>query len=56
MKNALIALTVLLFGTSLVLSDPAPDFAAKDIEGKEHYLFQYLEGGQFVLLDFFASY
>ena len=56
MKYLLIVLTVLFFGYSKVLSQQVPNFIAKDIEGKEHNLYQYLESSKFVLLDFFASY
>lgn len=35
--------------------ETAPDFTAKDIAGKQHHLYEYLDAGSFVVIDFFTT-
>ena len=54
MKSIALSLTILSLGTTLALADvdigkPAPDFTAKDIEGKTHKLSDYK--GKIVVLE-----
>ena len=48
----LLATTFSVAQTNLTV---AVDFTANDIEGVEHNLFSILEGGQYVLIDFFYT-
>ncbi len=49
-----LGLTALLFGTSLKVGDQAPDFTAKDTEGKTHTLSKMVELGP-VIVAFFPK-
>lgn len=40
---------------SAQIGGPAPDFTAVDVHGKEHHLYEYLEAGKTVVLDFFFT-
>ncbi len=41
---------------SLLFAQDAADFTVKDIDGKEHHLYSYLEAGKWVLIDFWATW
>jgi thiol-disulfide isomerase/thioredoxin len=54
-----IVLIIVLFLNSNVLSaqvgNPAPDFTVTDVHGKKHHLYDYLNQGKKVVLDFFFT-
>lgn len=52
-------IVVLLLGTQVAVaqldgSGIAPDFILTDVEGRDHHLYEYLDQGKVVILDFFA--
>ena len=52
-------IVVLLLGTQVAVaqldgSGIAPDFILTDVEGRDHQLYEYLDQGKVVILDFFA--
>lgn len=58
MKRFLLFLTAVVFGFGLKAQcplDEAVDFTATDCHGTEVHLFDILDGGQYVLLDFFYT-
>jgi len=48
-------LIALMFSVTFAFSQTAVDFTATDINGVEHNLFDILDGGQYVCLDFFYT-
>jgi thiol-disulfide isomerase/thioredoxin len=56
-KNSLLSVMVFIVATvtAQVPLTTAVDFTATDVEGHEHNLFQVLDGGQYVLIDFFFT-
>lgn len=61
MKTHVIALSLLLSGISvsraqLTNGSTAPDFTLTDINGTTHHLYDYLDAGKTVYLDFFAAH
>ncbi|MEE4259654.1 MAG: hypothetical protein V2I62_07840 [Bacteroidales bacterium] len=48
----LLATTFSIAQTNLTVAE---DFTATDIEGVEHNLFSILDGGQYVIIDFFYT-
>jgi hypothetical protein len=58
MKKITLFLGLLLattFGIAQTNLTVAVDFTATDIEGVEHNLFSILDGGQYVIIDFFFT-
>lgn len=57
MRNLLIFLFILLSGVSRsqVAIDSAADFTVKDLVGVQHHLYDYLDAGNFVIIDFFTT-
>ncbi|NTW25426.1 MAG: redoxin domain-containing protein [Lentimicrobium sp.] len=57
MRNTIILFFLLLAGTaqSQVAIDSALDFSVKDIDGGQHHLYEYLDAGNYVVLDFFTT-
>jgi len=45
----------LLFVATFAFSQTAVDFTATDFNGVEHNLFDILDGGQYVCIDFFYT-
>jgi hypothetical protein len=58
MKKPLFVVPFLLsgfFSLCLAMPDSAVNFTAKDVDGKSHTLFTYLNAGKYVLLDFVTT-
>ena len=57
MKKWLFYFSILGFPGSLIaqIGNPAPDFTATDVHGHTHHLYEYLEQGKVVVLDFFFT-
>lgn len=57
MRNTIILFFLLLAGISKsqVAIDSALDFSVKDLEGVQHHLYEYLDAGNYVVLDFFTT-
>ena len=51
----LILLFSFLVPSKAQIGDPAPDFTVTDVHGQTHHLYDYLEAGKVVVLDFFYT-
>lgn len=60
MKKILISLLIILSFLNIKAQLPdgsiAPDFNLQDINGNYHHLYDILDSGKFVVIDFFWSY
>lgn len=57
-KNYLVLLLMIIFGFNVNAQCPltnAVDFTVTDINGQQHKLFNYLDSGKYVLIDFFYT-
>ncbi len=58
MKNAFIIILFFIITRTLAqpaINDTVPDFTVVDIKGKTHHLYNYLEEGKYVCIDFFGT-
>lgn len=56
MRQALVILMCCVTSSAMSqVGDPAPDFTATDVHGQSHTLYDYLEEGRVVVLDFFYT-
>lgn len=56
LKFFLIVFSCLFSAHSEITMDEAPDFTITDVEGNEHHLYEYLDAGKYVLIDFWATW
>lgn len=60
MKKLLIMLFLSCFTSTMLFAqitlDEAVDFTVKGIDGNSHHLFEYLDAGNYVLIDFWATW
>lgn len=58
MKSLFTSLFIILFSISAnaqVGVEIAPDFSVKDVQSNTHHLYEYLDAGKYVVIDFFTT-